>query len=427
MLLAPVPAVAVTAILIALPPEPADWPQWRGPNRDGVSAETGLLQQWPAGGPPLLWRATGAGAGFSGVSIAAGRVFTMGDRGGEQFIVAFKASDGTPLWSAPVGKPTYDDAGVGPRGTPTVDGDRVYAIGTEGEVVSVDAGSGREHWRRSLASDFGGRMMSMWRFSESPLVDVDRVLVTPGSTSAGVVALDKRTGRDIWRAALPPSMGSRGADGAAYSSIVISNGAGVKQYVQLLGRGLVGVRASDGQVLWHYNRIANHVANIPTPLVKGDYVFSSTAYQTGAALLQLSRDGNGVKATERWTPRVDTPAEPSRGPRPRRRLHLRWPRTSPWISVLPAHADGEVHVGARHPERWDGVGGGRVRRWQAGPYRDENGRVILIEASPTGYRERGTFDIPDVRRPSWSHPVIAGGGLYLREQDTLYCYDLAGR
>ena len=426
MLLAPLPAVAVTAILIALPPEPADWPQWRGPNRDGVSAETGLLQQWPAGGPPLLWRATGAGAGFSGVSIAAGRVFTMGDRGGEQFIVAFKASDGTPLWSAPVGKPTYDDAGVGPRGTPTVDGDRVYAIGTEGEVVSVDAGSGREHWRRSLASDFGGRMMSMWRFSESPLVDVDRVLVTPGSTSAGVVALDKRTGRDIWRAALPPSMGSRGADGAAYSSIVISNGAGVKQYVQLLGRGLVGVRASDGQVLWHYNRIANHVANIPTPLVKGDYVFSSTAYQTGAALLQLSRDGNGVKATEVYF--LES-------------------------TLLQNHHGGLVLVGdyiyGGHGHRlgfpfclhmptgkfmWgpdirnDGTGSAAVVYADGRLYyRYENGRVILIEASPTGYRERGTFDIPDVRRPSWSHPVIAGGRLYLREQDTLYCYDLAGR
>jgi outer membrane protein assembly factor BamB len=198
-------SLALPAGLLAAPP--ADWPGWRGPSRDGLSPDHGLLPAWTASGPPLAWTTTGTGVGFSSVAVAGDRLFTMGDKAGSQQLMAFKRSDGKPLWTARIGAPWNDEMG-GPRGTPTVDGDLVYAIGTEGDLVCVEAPTGSERWRRSLARDFGGAMMSVWKFSESPLVDGDRVVVTPGGKDAALVALDKKTGKEIWRAALP-DLGSR--------------------------------------------------------------------------------------------------------------------------------------------------------------------------------------------------------------------------
>ena len=401
----------------------ADWPQWRGPARDGVSPETGLLQRWPEGGPPLAWTTTGLGTGYSSLAVAGGRIFTVGDINRRQFVVAFSEADGKPLWSAPLGTPDYDDQHVGARTTPAVQGDRVFALGSDGTLVSLDAGSGKEQWRRNLTRDFGARMMSSWRFAESPLVDGDRVIVTPGAAQAGLVALDARTGKEIWRTQLPASMGRQGSDGAAYASAVISEGAGVRQYVQMIGRGLVGVRATDGRLLWHYNRVANSVANIPTPVVTGDFVFGSTSYQTGSALLRLTRAGDGVNAEE---------------------VYFLPPQS------LQNHHGGLVLVGeylyGGHGHRlgfpfclqlatgkfmW----GPNIRNEGQGSaaviaadgrlyYRYENGRVLLVEATPQAYREHGSFQVPKARTPSWSHPVISGGHLYLREHDTLYRYDV---
>jgi outer membrane protein assembly factor BamB len=413
--------LAAAGAFAAPPPER---PGWRGPNRDALSPDTGLLAPWPAAGPPVAFRATGLGAGFSSVAIAGGRIYTMGDRQGAQNVIALDQNGGKVLWTARVGPPWNDDA-AGPRATPTVDGGLVYALGTEGDLVCVDAATGKEVWRKNLARDFGGSMMSGWQFSESPLVDGDRVVVTPGASSAGLVALDKKTGREIWRAAIP-ALGPKGKDGAGYSSVVVSSGAGVKQYVQLLGRGLVGVRASDGQFLWGYNRIANNVANISTPLVKGDHVFASTGYQTGAVLLKLTKSAAGVDAQE---------------------VYFLESRT------LQSHHGGLVlvgdHVYGGHGHRqgfpicvelatgkvaW----GGDIRNQGSGSaaavyadghlyFRYENGLMMLIEATPQAYREKGTFTIPDVHNPSWSHPVVVGGRLYLREQDTLNVYDVRRR
>jgi outer membrane protein assembly factor BamB len=401
-----------------------NWPQWRGPGRDGVSVETGLIGSWPAAGPPLVWKAAGVGAGFSSVAVSGGRIYTMGDRDGRQFVMAFNEADGKALWSTPIGTPTYDDASVGPRGTPTVDGQLLYAIGSEGELVCLETATGRERWRKSLVKDFGGQMMSMWRFSESPLVDGDRVVATPGASAAGLVALDKTTGKEIWRTALPASLGPKGRDGAGYSSIVATNGGGVKQYVQLIGRGLVGVRASDGRLLWHYNRVANNVANISTPVVKGDFVFASTGYQTGAALLKLTKSGDGIEATEVYFLEGST----------LQNHHGGFVLVGDYIYGGHGHRQGfpfclEMSTGKF---RW----GPNIRNAGASSaavvyadgrlyYRYENGKVILIEATPDAYREHGSFDIPDVRRPSWPHPVVTGGRLYLREQDNLYSYNVA--
>src|SRR5262245_54844871 len=279
----PTLATLLAAAVVAPALGAADWPQWRGPNRDALSSETGLLKEWKAGGPPLAWKTTGLGIGFSSVAEVGERIYTLGDKEGGQSVIALNRADGKPVWTAKLGPPWKDEMG-GPRGTPTVDADLVYAIGTEGDLVCVESATGKERWRKSLPRDFGGQMMSGWRYSESPLVDGDKLVFTPGSKSAGIVAVDKKTGKEVWRAALP-ELGSKGKDGAAYSSVVVSEGAGVRQYVQLLGRGLVGVRASDGKFLWSYNNVANNVANIPTPIVKGDFVFASTGYGTGSVLL----------------------------------------------------------------------------------------------------------------------------------------------
>src|ERR1044071_7803894 len=232
--LSPRPAAALALILItsvafAAPAASPEWPQWRGPNRDDVAQESGLLTKWPEAGPPLAWKASGLGGGFSSVAISGGRIYTLGDREGSQQVVAMSLADGKIAWTAKVG-PVWEDEYGGPRGTPPVDGDRIYALGTEGDLVCLEAATGKEVWRKNLARDFGGRVMSMWKWAESPLVDGDRLIVTPGSASATLVALDKKTGKEIWRAAVP-SLGDKGSDGAGYASVVISNGGGVKQYV----------------------------------------------------------------------------------------------------------------------------------------------------------------------------------------------------
>ncbi len=400
----------------------ADWPGWRGPERNGISSDTHLLKSWPANGPALAWRTQDLGVGFSSISISGNRIYTMGDRGDSQYVYALNLADGKIVWSTKIG-PAWDDEYGGPRGTPAVDGDSVYGIGTEGEVVSLKASDGSLRWERSMTRDYGGQMMSQWKFAESPLVDGDRLLFTPGSFGATVVAVDKRTGKDIWRA------GTRrgpvaGSNGAGYSSIVISEGAGVKQYVQLTGRGLIGIRASDGRTLWSYNRIANDVANISTPVVKGDYVFASTGYQTGAALLKLSKTADGVEAKEVYF--LD--------PKVFQNHHGGFVLVGDFLYAGHGHGNGfpiciefltgKVRWGGNF--RAEGGTGSAAVAYADGHlyFRYENGAMKLFQASPEGFKETGTFKIPGVRNPSWSHPVIFGGKLYLREQDSLLCYNV---
>ena len=274
-----------------------DWPQWRGPNRDGICTETGLLKSWPEDGPKLLWEVAGLGRGYSSLAIVDGRFYTMGDvsveSGKKQCILAYDLSTHERLWAAEVGQ-THSD---GPRGTPTVDGGLVYAVGTGGNVVCVSADNGELRWSKNLQKDLGGGKNPGWKFSESPLVDGGKLLCTPGGRDAVMAALDKKTGEVIWRSSMP-DIGPKGKDEAGYSSIIAADIAGLRQYVQLTNKGLVGIAADDGRFLWGYNRIANNVANIPTPVVCGDSVFCSTAYGTGSALVKLSAAGDVVSAEE---------------------------------------------------------------------------------------------------------------------------------
>lgn len=412
----------------------ADWPQWRGPARDGKSAETGLLAEWPKDGPPLLWSSPGFGVGFSSLAVVGGRLYTLGDLADGQYLISASAGNGTFSWKVRVG-PVWEDEFPGPRSTPTVADGRVFALGTEGDLVAVDARSGKELWRRNLARDFSGRLMEAgsgaetwtWKFSESPLVDQGRVIVTPGSADALMVALDVATGAEVWRTkAAPGALGDKGREGTAYSSAVVSEAGGVRQYVQLVGRGAVGVDAATGALLWHSGSVANEVANIPTPLVSGDQVFVATGYGTGAALLDLAKKpGGGISATQRYF------------------LDGKTFQNHHGNMVL---VDGVVYAGTGHNRgypmalaladgsiKWGPISnagnGSAAVAWADGRLymRYQNGLMVLVETTPTEYREKGSFLIPDVKRQSWSHPVIANGRLYLREQDQIHAYDLRGK
>ena len=392
------------------------WPQWRGPDRTGISSDTGLLTNWPQSGPPKVWSAAGLGAGFSSVAISAGRIFTMGDRSDGQYVIALDEATGKEQWAVRIGGRHVDEYG-GPRGTPTVDGALVYAIGTDGDVVCLDSATGRERWRKNMPNDFGGRMMSSWMYSESPLIDGDRVVVTPGGAKAGMVAMDKRTGKEIWRAAIPNS------GGAGYSSIVISNGAGVKQYVQLMGRGLFSVRATDGWVMWHYGRVANGTANISTPVVRDNLVFASTGYGAGSVLLELAATPDGrVAARERYF--LDGTELQNH--------HGGFVLINGVVYGGHGQSNGfpfalELESGRMMWTRARGAGTGSAAVTAADGhlyFRYQDGTMALIEANPSAYTLKGSFTIPGVRHPSWSHPVVAAGRLYLREQDALHVYNI---
>lgn len=394
-----------------------EWPRWRGPRNDGKSTEKGLLAEW-SGEPPKVWHVRGLGKGYSSVAIADGRIVTLGEREGGQYLIALNVADGSELWATRVGDPGRD----GPNGTPTIDGEHVYAIGIHGDLICAETATGREVWRKSFARDFGGKMMSTWGFSESPLIDGDRLVCTPGGPRAMIAALNKRTGEVIWTTPMEPG-GERGQDGAGYSSIVISQAAGVKQYVQLVGRAVIGVEAQTGRPLWAYNRIVNGTANIPTPVVQGDYVFCSSGYgDGGSALLRIVRQGRQLAAQEVYYRRSNELQNHHGG-----------------MILL----DGYLYMGHGHnrglpvcielasgrpawgPLRGPGGDSAAVAYADGHLYfRYQDGTMALIEATPQEYRLKGTFDADFGGGPKWAHPVIADGRLYLRSHDELACYDI---
>jgi len=298
-----------------------DWPQWQGPDRTGISKEIGLLKEWPKDGPPLAWKTTGLGGGDSAPSIADGRIYGMSSRGEDEIVWALSEADGKELWAVRLG-PAFNQKGwpqskEGPSCTPTVDGERLYVEGMAGDVSCVQVKDGKILWQRSLQTDFGGKLPT-WSFRESPLVDGDKVICTPGAEDAMLVALDKLTGKTIWKSAVSGSPGGEtgrpggsegsgrrrggGGGGAAYASVIAIDFEGQRQYVQLTAKALIGVSAADGKFLWRYDRPANGAGiNCSTPLYHDGRVFASSAYGTGGGVVKLSKDGNGGgKAEEVW-------------------------------------------------------------------------------------------------------------------------------
>jgi outer membrane protein assembly factor BamB len=381
---------------------PADWPQWRGANRDGKSAETGLLTQWPADGPPLAWKAGGAGTGFSSMSVSAGKLYTVGARGGTEYVHAFDVATGKKLWEAANGREYSNDRGNGPRGTPTIDGGRLYVLGASGDLTVLDAAKGTRVWSVNVLREFGGSN-PRWGLSESPLVLGDRVLVNAGGPSASIVAFNKGDGKVIWKSQ---------SDGAGYSSAVVQRVGNTDQAVFFTDRRAVGVDVKDGRLLWEYPRVSNRVANIATPVVKDNFVFLSSDYGTGAALLKLSPAGNSVSVAEVYF------TQEMRNHHSSSILvgeHL-YGFSSAILTAL-RFADGATAWKDRS------VGKGSLAFADGHLYLFSEGGVVgLAEATPTGYREKGRFSIQQAGLPTWAHPIIAGGRLYIRDQDTVYAY-----
>ncbi len=383
----------------------ANWPQWRGPDRNGISPATGLLRKWPAGGPRKAWEASGLGEGYASFSASNGNLFTQGQRSGKQYLIALDQQTGAKAWETENG-PAYDDSrGSGPRGTPTVDGGRIYTLSGAGHLLCVDAATGAVFWRVDLLRRFGGSNIR-WGISESPLIDGEKIIVSPGGAGAGVVALNKADGELIWKSE---------SDEPGYSSAVTAVIGGVKQYILLTGEAGVGLRASDGRLLWRYARVSNRTANVATPIVSGDKVFLSSDYGTGCALLQLEPTAGGVKAVEIYFSRE-------------MRNHYS-------SSVL---LDGYLYgfssriltamkfdTGA---VAWQdrSVGKGQVISAEGLLYLlSEDGVVGLAEADPAAYREISRFEIGRGDFPTWTLPVIADGKLILRDQDKAFSYEIA--
>lgn len=425
-----VPVIGLVICLVVLgynsAAQGADWPQWRGPNRDGVCSETGLLKSWPEDGPKLLWETTGLGQGYSSVAIVDGKLYTMGDISLEseqtQCVLAYDLATHQRLWAAKAG-PIHNDGG--PRCTPTVDNGFVYAIGTSGDLVCVDAGTGNVRWSRNFEKDLGGKNPG-WRFSESPLIDGDKLLCTPGGRDAVMVALNKKTGELIWKCSMP-DIGPKGMDEAGYSSIVVSEAGAVRQYVQLTNKGLIGVAASDGRFLWGYNKIANGTANIPTPIVYGDYIFCSTAYNTGSVLLDLTAAGNGVETKEIYFLNANT----------LQNHHGGLVRVGDYIYGGHGHGQGkptciEAKTGKVMWQKEQPGGGSAAVLYADGNlyFRYEDNTLALIQADPQNYNLISTFKLPKrpgMSGPGWSHLVIVDGRLYVRHSDVLMVYDIKAK
>lgn len=395
----------------------ADYSQWRGPNRDGHSGETGLLQEWPADGPRLLWQINTMGAGYSTPSVVGDRLYLLSNEELDESVIALSTKDGSRIWAnriGKVGRPDQRPSYPGARSTPTVDGNHLFALGSDGDLVCFETGTGTEIWRKHLRNDFGGEY-GTWAYAESPLVDGDKLICTPGGTESTMIALNKRTGELIWKCPVPEG------SAAGYSSVLATELHGVKQYIQFLTSGLMGVDASTGKLLWRFEKTGNNSpAVIITPLVSDGLIYSG-AFRATAALVDPVRNDEGD-----FTVREIYSA-----------------------NKLPYGTGGVIKVG----DYFYGTGNqstlcvdfktGEIQweeramgpcSWLAADQRlyvhTESGEVGLIEPSWEGYREKGRFTPPGLperanqMEKAWAYPVVSDGHLYIRDKEMLWCYDV---
>lgn len=394
----------------------ADWPQWRGPERTGVSRETGLLKEWPADGPALRWKAEKIGTGYSSPAIVGGKVYLQTTTAGEEYALVLDEKTGKQVWRTAIGKvgPNKGPQYPGTRATPTVVKsaavERIYCLASDGEVTCLD-GAGKSIWHRNLVKDFGG-VVGNWAYSESLLVDGDLVICTPGGTKAGLAALNRNTGETVWQSELP------GGDIADYASIMPLEAAGTKQYVQFLRGGLVGVDAKTGKFLWRYKASIDFGANILTPVIDGSKVFTSGS-RTGGGLIDIVPGPMGPTPKEIF---FEKSLAPSIGGAVLVDGHL---YGSAGTTVFCAEfATGktkwrEPSVGAASVCVADGM-------LYARGY--NSGDIALIELNPAKYTEKGRFKQADRSKTAgWQHPVVANGGLYIVDQNVLLCYEVSAK
>jgi len=407
-------AALLTAFtVVAARASSGDWPQWRGPDRTDVSKETGLLKSWPEGGPKRVWLFEGAGLGYSGPAIVGGKLFTMGVREDAEQLIAVDANTGKELWFAKIGEILKNGWGDGPRGTPTVAGTRVFTISGRGDVVCANVADGKILWQRAM-KDFGGKTPN-WGYTESVLVDGNKVVCTPGGAQGAIVALDKDKGELLWQS-------KDFTDPAHYSSIIVVNHGGKRQYVQLTEKHVVGIAAEDGKRLWSSDW-PGRTAVIPTPIFADGHVYVTAGYDAGSKLIKLSPSNE--------------------------------PSDVYFSKEMVNHHGGVVLVDGHlygHSDRvgwlcqnfktgekvWaekEALGKGAVTYADGMLYcvAEKDGTVALVEASPKGWKEHSRFKLePQTTKRSsrgriWTHPVVAGGRLYLRDQELLSCYDVKAK
>jgi outer membrane protein assembly factor BamB len=408
----------LAASLLSLPLLASDWPQWRGPDRTDLSKETGLLKSWPGKGPRLLWTCTEAGVGYSGPAVVGDRLYSMGGEGKSEFVFVLDVRTGKRLWNTEIGALFTEGHGDGPRATPTFEDGRLYALGGRGDLACLDAKTGKKLWAINLRKDLGGEMMSGWGYTESPLIDGQHVICTPGGDRGTLAALDKLTGKVVWRS-------TDLKDRAAYSSAVVAEVGGVRQYIQSTGKAVVGVAAQNGKLLWRTEEPAFKTAVIPTPIFHDSHVFATAGYGAGCDLIHLTPDGQSVKAEQVYGKEVK--------------------------KNMVNHHGGVVLVGDDLYGYSDGKGwvcqdfkSGKIR-WSNKSlgkgsvtfadgclycYSEDDGKVALVEASSAEWRELGRFKIPQespLRKSAgktWTHPVVANGRLYIRDQNLMFCFDV---
>jgi outer membrane protein assembly factor BamB len=395
----------------ATPAAAGSWPRWRGSDFSDRSPDTGLLKEWPDGGPKQLWIYKDAGKGYSGPAIVGGVLFTMGARDAMVVLIALDAASGKELWSTELSTLFRNNWGDGPRGTPTVDGDRVYALGAKGTLICVEAKGGKKLWDVNLKKDFGGAVPG-WGYTESVLVDGDKVLCTPGGKDGAVLALDKMSGKKLWQS-------SELTDGAQYASLIPIEHRGRRQYVQLFTKTLAGISAEDGDLLWR-SEWGGSTAVIPTPIYRDGFVYVASGYGAGCKLVELEAKG----ATDVYQNKVMVNHHGG-------------------VVLVGDHLYGHSDDGGwkcqdfrSGKELWrhKGVGKGAVHYADGMLYclGEKDGSVALVKAGPERWDEKGRFKLSpqsEIRAGAgkiWTHPVVIGGKLYLRDQDLIYCYDVKG-
>lgn len=391
----------------------AEWPRWRGAKFDDISTSTGLLKQWPSNGPKQVWINNDVGLGYSGYAIAGNTLYTMGARDVVEFVIAVDAATGKEKWATEVGPLLTNNWGNGPRATPTVDGDKVYAMSGKGNLVCVNAADGKEVWRVTMDS-LGGKVPG-WGYTESPLVDGNMVICTPGGGQGTMAAFDKKTGKKVWQS-------GEWTDPAQYSSIVPVDHNGARQLIQLTMQTLAGVNAADGKVLWKTD-FPGKTAVIPTPIFNNGDVFVAAGYGVGCKMIHVG-DGNAVKDGYANTDLVNHHGG-----------------VVLYQGNLYGFCDGkgwtcmDFKTGAVKWQEKKALKKGAIHCADGQLYllEEDTGTVALIDASPDGWKEHGRFTLtPQTTQRSksgkvWTHPVVSDGKLYLRDQELLFCFDLGGK
>ena len=398
--------------LAAQPFSDTDWPQWRGVNRDDISKETGLLQEWPEGGPQKRWTFEKAGSGYAGFAVVSDRLYTLGSTGESEFAICLDANDGSVIWQQTIDSLFVNRWGDGPRNTPTVDGENLYVLSAGGVLKCLNLKDGTEKWGVSLTEDFGGTK-PYWGYAESPLVDGEKVICTPGGKEGAMIALDKETGETIWQSRLFTDL-------CHYSSVVAADVNGKRQYIQLVEKAVVGIDAENGDMLWR-EKWRGRTAVIPTPVFHDNKVYVTSGYGAGSMLLDIANSAGPKKV---WS--SNKMKNHHGGVILLDGHYYGYSDKVGW--VCQSESTGDVVWSEKDELRKGAISYADGRFYLL---EEKTGTVVLIEASSDGWSEKGRFDLQPLsshRKPSgaiWVHPVISNGKLFLRDQEFISCFDIS--